>query len=187
MSSPWIAICIWKQTHTSSERVYTQCLCAPRPHHGTAPCHCAVSPPTFLVFMCSRATRVHRHGGPGYCLLLWCQALNITVLTLPHTCQDLVSQACLAARPSTRPWSRYAGPTSGLGTGQMPMHRKHVPDMLLGQPLVAGHAPDLGNSSEVCVCPVMRWTADAEQGSHRGGGRLEQEASLHKANPHCVR
>lgn len=44
----------------------------------------------------------------------------------------------------------------------MPMHRKHVPDMLLGQPLVTGHAPDLGNSSEVCVCPVMRWTADAD-------------------------
>lgn len=84
----------------------------------TVPCHCAVSPSAFPVFIWSTCTHAHRRGGPGGYLPIWCQASNITVLTLPHTCQDLVSQACLAAQPTSWPWSRCAGPTLGQGTGQ---------------------------------------------------------------------
>lgn len=39
----------------------------------------------------------------------------------------------------------------------MPILRKPVPDVLLGQLLVMGHAPDLGNSLRL-VCPTMRGT-----------------------------
>lgn len=117
VSSPWIAICIWKQKHTSKKNLHPMPLSS-----LSAPWDCPVSlclsPSAFLVFVWSRSTHAHRHGGPGYFLLIWCQALNITVLTLPHTCQDLVSQACLAAQPKTWPACRNAGPTSGRGTAQ---------------------------------------------------------------------
>lgn len=68
------------------------------------------------------------------------------------------------------------------GDWPIPVCRKHVPDVLLGRLLVMGHAPDLGTVRRH-VCLTMRWTVAVEQGSHRGGGRLVQEASLHKANP----
>lgn len=68
----------------------------------------------------------------------------------------------------------------------MPILRKPVPGVLLGQLSVMAHVPDLGNSLRL-VCPAVRWAVGVGQGSHRGGGGLEQEASLHKANPHCVR
>lgn len=65
----------------------------------TVPCH-------HLLFRCLSGQRALMHTGmgvPGYHLLIWCQASNITVLTLPHTRQDLASQACLAAQPPTWP------------------------------------------------------------------------------------
>lgn len=117
MSSPSKAICVWKQTYVVPKECTANAL-SRLPAPGTVPCHCAVSPSAFPVFIWSTRTQAHGRGGPGDDLLIWCQASNITVLTLPHTCQDLVSQACLAAQPTSWPWSRCAGPTSGQGTSQ---------------------------------------------------------------------
>lgn len=126
MSSPSKAIYIWKQTYVIQKESTPKALShlsAP----GSVPCHRAVSPSAFPVFFWSACTHAHRHRGPGSYLLIWCQASNITVLTLPHTCQDLVSHACLAAQP-TGPWGRYAGPTSGQGTRQC-LNTESMPHM----------------------------------------------------------
>lgn len=145
MSSPSKAICIWKQTYVIQKESTPKALShlsAP----GIVPCHCAVSPSAFPVFIWSTCTHAHGHGGPGYYMLIWCQASNITVLTLPHTRQDSVSQACLAAQPPTWPcWAPIR-----TGDWSMSVHRKRVPNVLLGS---SGNGPCscAGNSSEACV------------------------------------
>lgn len=57
------------------------------------------------------------------------------VSSFEHHCADPTSYlprlgvtACLAAQPTTWPWSRYAGPTSGQGTGQC-LHTESMSQM----------------------------------------------------------
>lgn len=155
----------------------------------TSPCYHIVLPRAFLMFSLSSSAHVHRHRGPGYCLLIWCQALNITVLTLPHICQDLASQVCLAALPTTWPWSRYAGPTKNVDScysddgGSMPIHKKHVPNVLFRQLLIMGHSPDVGNCCETCVsCSEMDswyWTGISQKWRRiRTGDQIPQGQPL---------
>lgn len=61
------------------------------------------------------------------------------------------------------------------GDCSMPVHTRHVLNVLLGQLLVRGHA--LRH-----VCPTVRRTAAVDHGSQRKW-ISEWEASLHKAHP----
>lgn len=61
------------------------------------------------------------------------------------------------------------------GDCSMPVHRRHVPNVLLGQLLVRGHG--LRH-----MCPTVRRTVAVNHGSQRKW-RSEREAGLHKAHP----
>lgn len=68
----------------------------------------------------------------------------------------------------------------------MSVHRKHVPAVpAVGQLLGMGHAPGVGNSSEMCM-PYKMDIASGQE-SHKEGGGLELGASLPKPTPQCLR
>lgn len=165
--------------HTSSRKNPHSMPCLACLHLGlyrvTVPCH-------HLLFRCLSGQHALMHTGTEGLettyLLIWCQASNTTVLTLPHTCQDLVSQACLAAQPTSWPWSRCAGPTSGQGTGQC-LYTESMSQMCCGA------CSWCGDSSGACVpCETDIASEQEPHGEDRG---LELEASLHRVNSRCVR
>lgn len=172
MSSPWIAICIWKQKHTSSESVYPQSLRLICLHHVVV---CFPGVYLLKIPSCTQAWRA------------WIPSTHL-VLSFEHNCADptshlprfgVTSVPCCPAYSVTIEqicWAHFR-----MGNWPNAYTQKTCP----------GYAIRVASGDGICswfrkqlVCPTVRWTVDGGWVSQRqwqigtGGQSSQSQPSL---------